>query len=29
MQSMLKDDEFFKEISNSPNSSVMDEDSTA
>lgn len=28
-QSMLKDDEFFKEISNSPNSSVTDEDSNA
>lgn len=29
LQSMLKDDEFFKEISNSPNPSVTDEDSTA
>lgn len=28
-QSMLKDDEFFKEISNSPNLSVTDEDSNA
>lgn len=28
-QSMLKDDEFFKEISNSPNPSVTDEDSNA
>ncbi|XP_016888697.1 liprin-beta-1b isoform X2 [Cynoglossus semilaevis] len=29
LTSMLKDDEFFKEISNSPNSSVTDEDSNA
>ncbi|XP_078805011.1 liprin-beta-1b isoform X8 [Oryzias latipes] len=28
-QSMLKDDEFFKEVSNSPNLSVTDEDSNA
>lgn len=28
-QSMLKDDEFFKEMSNSPNPSVTDEDSNA
>lgn len=28
-QSMLKDDEFFKEISNSPNPSVTDEESNA
>ncbi|XP_041650869.1 liprin-beta-1b isoform X2 [Cheilinus undulatus] len=29
LTSMLKDDEFFKEISNSPNPSVTDEESTA
>ncbi|XP_075870866.1 liprin-beta-1b isoform X2 [Nelusetta ayraudi] len=29
LTSMLKDDEFFKEVSNSPNPSVTDEDSTA
>ncbi|XP_029008811.1 liprin-beta-1b isoform X2 [Betta splendens] len=29
LTSMLKDDEFFKEISNSPNASVTDEDSNA
>lgn len=28
-QSMLKDDELFKEASNSPNPSVTDDDSTA
>ncbi|XP_069383897.1 liprin-beta-1b isoform X13 [Paralichthys olivaceus] len=29
LTSMLKDDEFFKEVSNSPNTSVTDEDSNA